>query len=129
MSCLRLNFSHSNEHKFWHHFTDKVDPMYTCGFEPEATLHYLLCCNLYFTLRLELLNNVCILNPSLRNYTNEKLLNIFLYESEDFSHNKNKEILTATIKFLKISERFIGPLLRPFFKNACPASTYFLHIF
>ena len=56
------------------------------------------------------LNNVCILNPSLAYYSNEKLLNILLYGSEDFNCNMNKEILKATIKFLKISERFNGPL-------------------
>ena len=87
-----------------------VDPMCTCRREPETTLHYLLRCNLCSTQRLELLKNVCILNQSLRNYSNEKLLNILLYGSEDFDCNMNKEILKATIKFLKISERFNGPL-------------------
>ena len=41
-----------------------------------------------------------------KNYSNEKLLNILLYESEDFNCNMNKEILKDTIKFLDISERF-----------------------
>ena len=26
---LRLNFSHLNEHKFWHNFNSIVDPMWT----------------------------------------------------------------------------------------------------
>ena len=84
--------------------------MSACGREPETILDYLLRCNLYSTQRLELLNNECILNPSLKNYSNEKLLNILLYGSEDFNCNMDKEIPKATIKFLKISERFNGPL-------------------
>ena len=71
LSRLRLNFSHLNEHKFRHNFNDTVDSMCTCGREPEITLHYLLRSKLYSTQRLELLNNVCILNPSLKNYSNK----------------------------------------------------------
>ena len=106
-----LNFSHLNEHEFWHNFNDMLDPMCICGLKAETTLHYLLCCNLYSAQKLELINNVCILNPSLKNYSNEKLLNIILHGSEDFSYNIKQEILKATIKFLKRSERFDDPLL------------------
>ena len=42
---LRLNFSLSNELKFWHNFNDTVDHMCTCDFEPEITLHYNLRCS------------------------------------------------------------------------------------
>ena len=65
---------------------------------------------------IELLNNECILNPSLKNYSNEKLWNILLHGSEDFNCNINNEILKAKIKFLKISERFNGPHFWPFLK-------------
>ena len=84
--------------------------MCTCGLEPETTFHYLLRCNHYSTQRLELLNNLCFLNPSLKNYSIEKVLNILLYGSEDFSYSMDKEILKATIKYLKVSERFNGLL-------------------
>ena len=110
LTRLRLNFSHLNEYKFRHNFNDMVDPMSTCGLEQETTLHYLLRCSIYSTQRQELLNIVCVLNPSLKNYSNEKLLNILLYGSENFNCNMNKDILKATIKFLKISKRFNGPL-------------------
>ena len=62
-------------------------------------------------------NNSCILNPSLKNYPNEKLLKILLYGSEDFNCNMENEILKATIIFLKISERFNGPLFWLFLKS------------
>ena len=102
LSRLRLNFSHLNEHKFRHNFNDTVDPTCTCVYEPEATLHYLLCCNLYTTQRLELLDNVCILNPSLKSYSDEKLLSILLYGSEEFNCNMNEEILKPTIHLSRI---------------------------
>ena len=95
----------------------------------EATLHYLLCCNLYSTQILELLKNVCILNPSLKNYFNEKLLNILLYGSKDFNCNMNKEILKATIKFLKIYERFNGFVFLTILKRFYHNGTYFSYIF
>ena len=101
LSRLRLNFSHLNEQKFWHNFNDKVNPMCKCGLEPDTTLHYLLRCNLYSNPRLELLNSVRILNPLLKFFSNKKLLNIFLNESEYFNCNINKKIMKATIKFLK----------------------------
>ena len=76
----------------------------------------------------ERVNNVCILNPSLKNYSNEKFLNILLYGSEDFKCNMNKEKLKATIKFLKISERFNGPPFLTILKNFSHNGTYFSYI-
>ena len=83
--------------------------MCSCGFEPETTLHYLLRCNFYSDLRTELLNDICTLNSTLKKLSHEKLLDILLYGSEDFSFETNKKIIKPTIKFLKTSERFIGP--------------------
>ena len=109
-SHLRLNFSHLNEHNFWHNFSDTVDPVCICGLELETILHCLWRCNLYSIQRLELLNNACIINLSLKNYSDDKILSILLYRLEDFNCNMTKKILKATIKFLKISERFNRPL-------------------
>ena len=79
-----LNFSHLNEHKFRHGFRDTVDPMYKCGLETETTLHFLLCCRLYSTVRTELLDNIYTVASSLMNYPDEKLLSI---------HNMDQKIL------------------------------------
>ena len=54
--------------------------------------------------------DICALNLTLKNLSHEKLLNILLYGSENFSFNINKKIVKSTIKFLKTSERFISPL-------------------
>ena len=40
--------------------------MFSCGKEPETTLHYLLLCDLYSIYRLELLNDICTVNESLK---------------------------------------------------------------
>ena len=47
--------------------------MCLCGKEPETTLHYLLHCNFYSIYRLELLNDICALNHSLKNISEENL--------------------------------------------------------
>ena len=75
--------------------------MCSCGKEPETTLHYLLRCDLYSIYRLELLNDICALNGSLENSSEEKLLKILHYGAEDFSSQMNYEILKCTIKFIK----------------------------
>ena len=85
LTRLRLNFSHLNEHKFRHGFKDTVDPMCRCGLETETTLHFLLRCRLYSTIRTELLDDKYTVASSLPNYLVEQLLNILLYGSECFS--------------------------------------------
>ena len=85
-----------------------MDPMYSCGFEPETTPPYFFCCNLYSDFRTELLNDTCRLNVTLKNLSHEKLLNIFLHGLENFDFNTDKKIIKSTIKFLKTSERVIG---------------------
>ena len=46
LTCLRLKFSHLNEHKFRHNFNDTINPMCNCGAATETTIRYLLCCRL-----------------------------------------------------------------------------------
>ena len=85
LNRLRLHFSHLYEHEFRHNFRATIDPTCSCGLEPETRLHYLLRCNLYFDLRTELLNDICALNPTLKNLSREYsfyLINIaFKYSS------------------------------------------------
>ena len=88
--------------------------MCSCGKEPETTLHYLLRCDFYSIYRLELLNDICALNHSLKNNSEENLLKVLLYEAEEFSFKINSEILKCTIKFIKKkkTDRFSVPLFR-----------------
>ena len=118
---LRLIFSHLNIHKFRHGFKDTVDPMCKCGLEAEATLHFLLHCRLYSTIRTELLDEcmyiyiyiyiyIYTVALSLTNYPDENHLNILLYGSEYFSIKTNQSVLKSTINFLKSFECFDDPL-------------------
>ena len=72
LTRLRLNFSHLNEHKFRCGFKDRVDPLCKYGLETEATLHLLLVCRLYSTIRTELLDNIYTVASSLTNYPDGK---------------------------------------------------------
>ena len=71
----------------------------------------------------------CILNTFLKNYSNVKLLNILLYESEDFCCNMNIEIMKAAIKFLKKIWTLHWPHLLTAHKNVCPNGIYFSDTF
>ena len=103
---LRLNFSHLNEHKYRDNFMDTINPMCSCGLEPETTDHYLLRCKLYTDLRLDLLNDIYTINQSLKNFSEDQLVNVLLFGSENFTLDANANILRRTIEFLKATERF-----------------------
>ena len=82
LTRLRLNFSHLNEHKSRHNFKDTINPMCSCSFEPETTDHYLLRCKLYIDLRLDLLIDMHTINQSLKNFSEDQLVNVLLFGSE-----------------------------------------------
>ena len=84
--------------------------MCSCGKESEITLYYLLRCDRYSIDRLELLNDIITLSRSLKNSSEEKLLKILRYGEEDFTSQMNSEILKCTIKFIKKTNHFSGPL-------------------
>ena len=69
---LRLNFSHLNEHKVQHGFKDGTNCMCDCGSATETTLHFLLQCQQYQTIRLELLNSIYNLDPNIRKINRNK---------------------------------------------------------
>ena len=74
-----------------------------CGCESEITAHFFLCCQNHLIYRLKLLKNVYNLDQTLRNYDDDHLIHILLYDSEKFSFNLNKEIIKLTICYLNVS--------------------------
>ena len=106
LTLLRLNFSHLNEHKFWHNFKDTNNPICSCGFDSETTDHYLLRCKVYTDLRLDLLKDIYTLNQSLKNVSEDQLVNVLLFGSEHFTLDETANILRRTIEFLKATECF-----------------------
>ena len=73
LTRLRMNFNHLNKHKFRHNFNDTINPMCPCGKEPETTLRYILRCDFYSLYKLELLIDICALNHSLKDISEEHL--------------------------------------------------------
>ena len=82
LSRLRLNFSHINEHKVRHGFKDGTNCTCDYGSAKEKTLHFLLQCQKYQTIRLELLNSIYNLEPKIRKLPNGKLLHLLFYGSK-----------------------------------------------
>ena len=78
--------------------------------ELETTLHYLLRCDFHSKYRLELLNDLCALNHSLKNISKENLLKVPLYGVEEFSFKIDSEVLKCAMKFNKKTDRFSAPL-------------------
>ena len=76
LTRLRLQFSHLNEHKFRHGFSDTINPMCACGTEIETTEHFLLRCQFYSTQRLELFEKLEKVEP---NFLSLSAKNQFLF--------------------------------------------------
>ena len=103
---MTLGFSHLSEHKFRHNFGDSLNLLCSCSLETESTLHFFLHCHNYTTLRRALMSNFKIINDAIMSLNESDLLHVTLYGSKNFDNNMNISIITATIKFIKDTERF-----------------------
>ena len=65
--------------------------MCSCGFKPETTEHYLLRCKLYTDLRLDILNDI----------KKERLVNVLLFDSKNFTLDTNANIIRRATEFLR----------------------------
>ena len=101
LSSLRLKFSHLNEYKFHHNFSDTLSPMCGYGSETETTDHFFLCYPLFAINGQKLLNDLLKTDPSLRNLKDELLIDVITV---------NKEKLLHTFSFVKNTKRFERPL-------------------
>ena len=89
ITCLRLNFSHLNEHKFRHSFNHTINLMSNCGAATETATHYVLVADFISELFRRSATNSCFV------WFRKIALNV------------NKEIIRLTISYLKVSERFV----------------------
>ena len=87
---LILQFSHLNEHKFRHGFSDTINPMCACRTEIETTEHFLLCCQFYTTQRLELFEKLEKVEPNFLGLSAKNQVLILLYGSRTNSENLKK---------------------------------------
>ena len=102
LNRLRLGFRHLCEHKFWHNFADIVNSLCSCAPETESTDHFFLRCQNHVSFRtvfMDELNSINSLRPS-------ALLEVTLYGDKMLNDNLNQQILTATINYIKNTQRF-----------------------
>ena len=112
LARLRLQFSHLNEHKFRHGFSDTVNPMCACGTEIETTEHFFLRCHLYSTQRSELFESLRKVDSNFLNLHEKDQVNTLLHGSQkNDSKCANQEILKFVITYIKATTRFDRSLI------------------
>ena len=118
LTRLRLVFRDLSKRKFRQNFADSFNPLYSCSLETVSTLLSFLRCQSYSTLRRALMTDLKNINDAIMSLNESDLLYVMLYRSKNLDNNMNISILTATIKFIKNTERFDQPLfkilLKPF---------------
>ena len=99
LTRLRLQFSHLNEYKFRHGFSDTIKPMCACGTEIETT-DISSRCHFYSTQRLELFENLKKVDSNFFHFNKKDQVNTLLYGFQtNNSKCANQEILKATTRF------------------------------
>ena len=110
LSRLRLGLSHLRDHKFRHNFKDTVNPLCDCSLETEDTSHYLLRCHFFSKQRTDLFDGINTINSDILKKDQSLIVNILMYGDMKLSDEKNTNILTYVIKFIKATKRFEGKL-------------------
>ena len=106
LSRLRLGFSHLRYHKFRHNFSDTLNPICSCTLEVETTSHFLLHCHNYNNIRITLMSDLHMIDPSITFLNDTDLVQLLLFGNSKYNINTNREILIASVKYLKNSLRF-----------------------
>ena len=107
---LRVGLSPLREHKNRHNFLDTPCDLCSCGTGTESTEHFLLKCPLYTEPRKDLfLTTNSFIEPKLQSLhalDNTSLIEIILYGHKSLNPSQNKGLLSATIDYIRKTERF-----------------------
>ena len=103
---LRLGFNHLREHKLRHNFVDTVNPLCSCTLETEITERFFLRCQSSLSARLTFKNEVNNIRNAINCLNSTDFIRLILYGDKNFDNITSLKIITATIKFIKISKRF-----------------------
>ena len=108
LTQLRVGLSKLKSHKFNHNFRDTVDPMCLKNDGTEDTEHFLLQCHAYSEQSLDIIGaiNEVLQLHNVSNLSNQALVRTILYGDERFTYNQGRQILEATVRFIRTSERF-----------------------
>ena len=96
---------------FRHKFSDTLNPLCSCSLETESTAHFFLRCRYYSNIRITLMNELNNIDNYITSRQTNELLRIILYGDCKFKDDVNKQILVATIQFIKNSNRFNQSLI------------------
>ena len=110
LTRLRLGFSHLRYHKFKHGFLYALDPLCSCSTAVENTVHYFLHCSNFSTAQNTFLDEIAIVDRSIIDQGEIKIIETFLYGNPIYSVNDKKIILDASIKYILETKRFDVPI-------------------
>ena len=103
---LRVDFSDLREHRYNHNF-NCPSPICKCGTEEESTVHFLLRCPLFKSLRGVLINSISdIVKNDFSVLPDDYVARIALYGSSSFNNITNKLIVESTINYVRKTKRF-----------------------
>ena len=103
---LRVGLSPLREHKNRHNFLDTPCSLCSCGTGTETTEHFLLKCPSYAKPRQDLFSTInSYIEPNHQSV--HDLVDTFLYGHKTLNPAQNKRILSATIEYVRKTERFV----------------------
>ena len=117
---LRVGLSTLRSHKYNHNFKDTPNDACRCGTGIESTEHFLLKCLFFTELRDELLSTINPMLSKIRNLPsieNSDMVQILLYGSQNLTLSENQLFLTAVIKYIQHTKRFIQSSFRNMIGN------------
>ena len=82
LTRIRLGFSQLRYHKFKHGFLDAIDPLCSCSTGIKNTVHYFLHCPNFSTARNTFLNKIVIVNKSIINQDEIKIIQLSFVETQ-----------------------------------------------
>ena len=106
----RLEFSLLRYYKFKHSFLDAVDLLCSCSTAIENTAPYFLHCPNFSTARNTFFSEIAIVDRSVNDQDEIKIIQTFLDGNPTCSVNDNRLILDGSIKFILETKRFGGPI-------------------
>ena len=104
---LRVGLSPLLSHKKKYNFLDTPTELCSCNLEAETTDHFFEFCILYRNQRnnLESKTKIILQRKDITHVLNPT--NLYLYGHPELSYNENREILTLSIEYIKLTKRFI----------------------
>jgi len=106
LTCIRVDHSDLRSHRFSKDF-NCTDPKCACGTEDETPEHFFLRCPRFNAPRISLLNKISgILGCPASDIEPASLCHLLLYGKPSLDDSANKDIIGASIKFIRSSKRF-----------------------